>query len=401
MSSTQAQEEEEKSNSSDEDNESSTNSSSLKNSLNKKSNSEDKIINDNSNKIENENNASGIIEVYEDNFLQEMKNLSLLVKEYNYIGMDTEFPGIVYSLSSLTDDFYYKSLKLNVDSLKLIQVGITLSNEKGEYPKPIRTWQFNLEFDITKDKSSQSSMLLLISSGIDFKKMKKCGINQKKFAQQFQKFGLVLNPDIHWISFHGGYDFAYLLKYLIGNPLPNNEKEFTKLLGLFFPNHYDIRILIKDKSDLKGSLNKLASYLDVEREGKVHQAGSDSLVTIEVFWKLIKEGYITKEDILEDKNILYGILIGKDNKETINYTKINYRSNKTNKINNTYNGNYTLNNNINNLNANMPYMAYGNNIYNMCMNYCYPQMIVNGLYNNMGYNGIQMVNNRNNIVQYC
>ena len=146
MSSTQAQEEEEKSNSSDEDNESSTNSSSLKNSLNKKSNSEDKIINDNSNKIENENNASGIIEVYEDNFLQEMKNLSLLVKEYNYIGMDTEFPGIVYSLSSLTDDFYYKSLKLNVDSLKLIQVGITLSNEKGEYPKPIRTWQFNLEF---------------------------------------------------------------------------------------------------------------------------------------------------------------------------------------------------------------------------------------------------------------
>ena len=212
---------------------------------------------------------------------------------------------------------------------------------------------------------------------------------------------MVLNPDIHWISFHGGYDFAYLLKYLIGNPLPNNEKEFTKLLGLFFPNHYDIRILIKDKSDLKGSLNKLASYLDVEREGKVHQAGSDSLVTIEVFWKLIKEGYITKEDILEDKNILYGILIGKDNKETINYTKINYRSNKTNKINNTYNGNYTLNNNINNLNANMPYMAYGNNIYNMCMNYCYPQMIVNGLYNNMGYNGIQMVNNRNNIVQYC
>ena len=400
MSSTQAQEEE-KSNSSDEDNESSTNSSSLKNSLNKKTNSEDNIINDNSNKVENENNASGIIEVYEDNFLQEMKNLSLLVKEYNYIGMDTEFPGIVYSLSSLTDDFYYKSLKLNVDSLKLIQVGITLSNEKGEYPKPIRTWQFNLEFDITKDKSSQSSMLLLISSGIDFKKMKKCGINQKKFAQQFQKFGLVLNPDIHWISFHGGYDFAYLLKYLIGNPLPNNEKEFTKLLGLFFPNHYDIRILIKDKSDLKGSLNKLASYLDVEREGKVHQAGSDSLVTIEVFWKLIKEGYITKEDILEDKNILYGILKGKDNKETINYTKINYRSNKTNKINNTYNVNYTLNNNINNLNANMPYMAFGNNIYNMCMNYCYPQMIVNGLYNNMGYNGIQMVNNRNNIVQYC
>ena len=399
MSSTKAGEEE-KSVSSDEDIETSTNSSSLKNSLNNKTNSQEKPISENINKSDNKINASGIIEVYDDNFLQEMKNLSSLAKEYNYIGMDTEFPGIVYSLSSLTDDFYYKSLKLNVDSLKLIQLGVTLSNEKGEYPSPIRTWQFNLEFDITKDKSSQSSMILLISSGIDFNKMKNCGINHKKFIQQFQKFGLVLNPNIHWISFHGGYDFAYLLRNLLGNPLPNNEKDFTRILGLFFPNHYDIRVLIKDKNDLKGSLNKLAMYLDVEREGKIHQAGSDSLVTIEVFWKLLKDGYLTREEISEDKNILYGILKGKDNKETINYTKINYGVNSTNK-NNNINNNYNLNNNINNLNNNMPYMTLGNNIYNMSLNYCYPQMIANGLYNNITYNGIQMINNRNNIMQYC
>ena len=297
--------EEEKSNSSDEDNESSTNSSSLKSSLNKKSDSKEPSINSKKSEKQTQNNASNIVEVYEDNFVQEMKNLTSLIKEYNYIGMDTEFPGIVYSISDLSDDFYYKSLKLNVDSLKLIQLGVTLSNEKGEYPSPIRTWQFNLEFDITKDKSSQSSMILLISSGIDFNKMKNCGINHKKFIQQFQKFGLVLNPNIHWISFHGGYDFAYLLRNLLGNPLPNNEKDFTRILGLFFPNHYDIRVLIKDKNDLKGSLNKLAMYLDVEREGKIHQAGSDSLVTIEVFWRLIQNGIISKEDIIEEKNILY------------------------------------------------------------------------------------------------
>jgi CCR4-NOT transcription complex subunit 7/8 len=232
--------EEEKGASSDEDIESSTNSSSNKSSLIDKKTPKEIAT--------NSPNNSGIIEVYEENFLQEMKNLTSLIKEYNYIGMDTEYPGIVFSLSSLTDDFYYKSLKINVDSLKLIQLGITLSNENGEYPSPHRTWQFNFEFDYKKDKSSQSSMNLLINSGIDFNKMKKCGINHKKFIEQFKNSGLVLNPNIHWISFHGSYDFAYLLSNLLGNSLPKNEKEFTDILGLFFPNHYDIRILVKNKN---------------------------------------------------------------------------------------------------------------------------------------------------------
>ena len=388
--------EEEKSNSSDEDNESSTNSSSHKSSLSKKSDSKNSNINSKKSEKQTESKASNIVEVYEDNFLQEMKNLTSLIKEYNYIGMDTEFPGIVYSISDLTDDFYYKSLKLNVDSLKLIQLGITLSNEKGEYPKPYRTWQFNFEFDYTKDKSSQSSMLLLISSGIDFNKMKKNGINHKKFVELFKNSGLVLNPNIHWISFHGSYDFAYLLSNLLGNYLPKNEKEFTKILGLFFPNHYDIRILVKNNNSLKGSLNKLANYLDVEREGKIHQAGSDSLVTIEVFWKLIQNGIISKEDIIEDKNILYGILKGKDNKETINYTKINYRCNNNNvDINNKININWN-----NNVNSNMTCLTYRNNMNNIYMNYFYSQNMFNGLYNNLGFNRIQMANCRNNILQY-
>jgi CCR4-NOT transcription complex subunit 7/8 len=352
--------EEEKSNSSDEDNESSTNSSSLKSSLNKKSDSKEPSINSKKSEKQTQNNASNIVEVYEDNFVQEMKNLTSLIKEYNYIGMDTEFPGIVYSISDLSDDFYYKSLKLNVDSLKLIQLGITLSNEKGEYPTPYRTWQFNFEFDYTKDKSSQSSMLLLMSSGIDFNKMKKNGINHKKFIELFKNSGLVLNPNIHWISFHGSYDFAYLLSNLLGNSLPKNEKEFTQILGLFFPNHYDIRILVKSKNYLKGSLNKLANYLDVEREGKIHQAGSDSLVTIEVFWRLIKNGIISKEDIIEEKNIIYGILKGKDNKETINYTKI---------------GNMSYTNNSTN---NVLYVPMGNNYVNMPYYYM--------MNNNMGTN---------------
>ena len=96
-------------------------------------------------------NDSGIVEVYKDNLLEEMKNLISLLNKYNYIGMDTEYPGIVYQVENDLDEFYYKSVKLNVESLKLIQLGITLSDSRGRFPYPYHTWQFNFEFDINKD----------------------------------------------------------------------------------------------------------------------------------------------------------------------------------------------------------------------------------------------------------
>lgn len=126
--------------------------------------------------------------------------------------------------------------------------------------------------------------------------------------------GLVLNPDINWICFQGSYDFGYLLRLLINKPLPENENDFIKLLNIYFPNYYDIRILAKDKCCLQGSLNKLAKRLKIKRDnGDAHQAGSDSYITIGIFYKLIKCGIVTKELLKEKKNILYGIGLGEDN----------------------------------------------------------------------------------------
>ena len=84
-----------------------------------------------------------IIDVYEDNFIKEIKRIGKYLKQYPYIGMDTEFPGIVYPCTSISSDFYYQFIKTNVDKLKLIQLGITLTNAKGEQPPNTATWQFN------------------------------------------------------------------------------------------------------------------------------------------------------------------------------------------------------------------------------------------------------------------
>ena len=66
--------------------------------------------------INSNNEQPGIIEVYEDNFIQEIKNIGSLLEEYNYIGMDTEYPGTVYCVKNMTKDFYFRTLKMNVDS---------------------------------------------------------------------------------------------------------------------------------------------------------------------------------------------------------------------------------------------------------------------------------------------
>ena len=90
-----------------------------------------------------------IKEVYEDNFIEEINKITTLIEDdYNVIGMDTEFPGTVYNLKNYTKkNIYYETIRMNINSLKLIQAGISLRNKKGEYPSKYSyyTWQFNLK----------------------------------------------------------------------------------------------------------------------------------------------------------------------------------------------------------------------------------------------------------------
>lgn len=117
--------------------------------------------------------------------------------------------------------------------------------------------------------------------------------------------GLVLNDEVYFISFHGCYDFAYFLKILTGLPLPDSEQKFFESLRTYFPNYYDIRYLVRLHDLYRGSLQRLANELDVSRYGTQHQAGSDSIVTKEVFFTLRSKSQV---EIMfnNEKNILFG-----------------------------------------------------------------------------------------------
>lgn len=160
----------------------------------------------------------------------------------------------------------------------------------------------------------------------------------ERFAECLTSSGLILNEDITWISFHGAYDFAYLLKILTNLPLPDNENGFLDQIQTFFPNYFDVRYLVK-KDNFRGSLTKLAQGLDINRIGSQHQAGSDSVVTSEIFFRLKKISDFD-EIFYKGKNVLYGLGYGADEHEAVNFNQNYYANSSIN--NNSFNSNSNL-----------------------------------------------------------
>ena len=270
---------------------------------------------------------SRIRNVWKQNLKQEMATLRDLVEEYPYIAMDTEFPGIVARpIGQFTTkaDYHYQTLRCNVDLLKMIQLGITLFKPDGSLPPADSTtsskhpymsatvapytWQFNFKFSLESDMYAQESTAMLQKAGIDFDRHSKQGIDPQDFGALLITSGLVLLPDVHWISFHSGYDFAYLMKLMMQEPLPPDESYFHSLLDKYFPSLFDIKFMLKHagakgsvnnnqalsaeanmtltKLFTKGGLQDIAEELQVARIGQAHQAGSDSLLTGQVYFKM-------------------------------------------------------------------------------------------------------------------
>lgn len=223
--------------------------------------------------------------------------------------MDTEFPGVVARpiADNYSTGYAYQTLRCNVDLLKIIQLGVSFCSEEGVFPSECHCFQFNFKFSLTADMYAQDSIDLLKESGIDFARHEDEGIDVHRFGELIMTSGLVLVPDVRWVSFHSGYDFGYLVKLLTCEALPSDEESFFELLRLYFPNVYDVKLMMSGVDGLHGGLQKVAEDLKVERIGPMHQAGSDSLLTASTFFAL-SEKSLSGVKVVEDKfrGELYG-----------------------------------------------------------------------------------------------
>merc|ERR1712066_283412 len=151
------------------------------------------------------------------------------------------------------------------------------------------------------DMYAEDSINLLKEAGIPFKKLEEKGIDRQNFAELFITSGICLNNKVNWITFHAGYDFAYMLKLMRNDAqLPESEEKFFELLNLYFPNLYDIKYMVKSCKVQEGGLEAIANELDVDRIGDAHTAGSDAVLTGQTFFKVLKKYFCEKSDEEEE-----------------------------------------------------------------------------------------------------
>lgn len=269
------------------------------------------------------NDGRQICEVWAHNLVEEFQNIRKVVERYPYIAMDTEFPGIVVRPTGNVTDYNYQTVKCNVDILKVIQIGVTFADALGNLPPNTTTWQFNFNFDIERDMYSQASIDVLKSSGMNFDRHRKDGIDVEEFGELIMSSGLVMNEDVKWVSFHGCYDFGYLLKVLTCENLPYTESDFFSKLHDFFPSLYDIKFLLLSAGNINfngaASLKRVAEHLHVKRVGQQHQAGSDSLVTCRSFFKLMELYFDNEIDDSKYSGVVYGLGQGNLQKQALEF----------------------------------------------------------------------------------
>ncbi|KOM37085.1 hypothetical protein LR48_Vigan03g046600 [Vigna angularis] len=230
--------------------------------------------------------------VWSCNLEAEFELIRRVIKFFPFISMDTEFPGVIFQLDPAfrQPKNNYAMMKANVDRMHLIQVGLTLSDRHGNLPTFGTSnrfiWEFNFcEFDVTRHLHASQSIALLQSQGMDFHKNQSFGANIMRFVELLMFSGLLCNNHIHWITFHGAYDFAYLVKEV-----------------------YDVKYLIKFCPNLYGGLDRVSKSLGLDNSArKSHHAGSDSLVTLHVFNEIKRLYFHTDDDLKKYVGVVYGL----------------------------------------------------------------------------------------------
>ncbi|KAJ4814448.1 CCR4-NOT transcription complex subunit 7 [Rhynchospora pubera] len=228
-----------------------------------------------------------------------------------YITIDTEFPGVVFESPMhprhLSPEQRCHLVMKNVNCLKLIQLGLTLSTSDSDGGIFI-TWEFNFRgFNPLQDLNAPSSVELLKSQGLDFWANYYYGVDPQRFSALLWSSGLVCNPTKTWIGFHLAYDIAYLMKVLSGREFPDSMEAFLKLVRQYFGSRvYDIKYLCKLRG-ICGGLEKVGSILDVKRAaGQAHHAGSDSLLTWHTF-RSMKANFFRTGIEAKHAGIIFGI----------------------------------------------------------------------------------------------
>ena len=271
---------------------------------------------------------TAVREVWSHNMLEEVEAIAQVRRSLPYVFLDTEFPGFIHSVHrGASEEEIYGAVKLNVDSLKLVQLGITLSDIDG---RSLRSWQFNLsDFDPNEDECSKTSVEFLKRSGVDFDKNHRDGVSAARLSPLLSQSLIQCHPgtSTKWVTFHGLYDVAYTVKLLCREPLPSTLDAFLGLVWELLGPVYDLKHMASTCSGSDGcftdvGLVRLSRMLGIDWDGSSHQGGHDSLLTAMVFWEMKRRFPGFNDDGDTNAGLLYSVEQHALNAKMENYTMV-------------------------------------------------------------------------------
>ncbi|CAE7776461.1 CAF1-10 [Symbiodinium sp. CCMP2592] len=234
--------------------------------------------------------APSIREVWAWNLQPELHALQRTIQDVGpgaVIAIDTEFPGAYQEDAwKKSGEVQYRAMRESVHLLKPIQLGLAVGTPCGGVKG---AWTFNLHFDRSKDCHRESALRFLMEAGVNFDQHAKEGINPRSLGHSLR----TSLEQATWLTFAGLYDLGYLLLLSKGRSLPEERGEFQAMLSASSAGNEDLRDWLPF-----GSLSKLAREHGVPRQGLAHTAGSDALLTLQLFQNL--QGHSSDEELAED-----------------------------------------------------------------------------------------------------
>ncbi|CAL9082640.1 unnamed protein product [Musa acuminata var. zebrina] len=113
---------------------------------------------------------------------------------------------------------------------------------------------------------------------------------------------------LKYVTFHGLYDVAFVIKMITRAPLPNTLNEFSDLVRTIFGQIYDLKYISRFCGGLRRGeigLVGLSRLLNFEPVGIRHQAAYDSLLIGALFNEMKQRRHNVEDD--RSASVLYGI----------------------------------------------------------------------------------------------
>lgn len=123
------------------------------------------------------------------------------------------------------------------------------------------------------------------------------------FGEYLMTSGLILNPNVTWVSHNSLFDYGYLLRIITNAPLPIAEPtidkpstplyaKFLTCLDFYLKHYYDLKVIVEAKSDatkLRLPLSILGQAAGVVPLSPQNQSGSYAMTTLGAFLRFRDE----------------------------------------------------------------------------------------------------------------